>query len=58
MNDDEQEEVFEFALAQQALDRMKRAYERGTGCLLTREMIQELNLTVIGEMWAQENPLE
>lgn len=42
--------------AQAALDRMKRANDRGTGCHLTAEMIRELGFTSIGETWGEENP--
>lgn len=38
-------------LAHAALNRMKRAYARGTGCHLTADMIKELGVTVIAEMW-------
>lgn len=34
-----------------ALDRMKRAAQRGTGCHLTAEMIQGLAVTSVGQMW-------
>ncbi len=36
----------------EALRRMARAQERGTGCTLTAEMIASLNLTFIGQAWA------
>ncbi len=42
--------------AQDALNRMKRAQQLGTGCHLTAEMIQSLYLTVIGEIWAADDP--
>lgn len=42
--------------AQDALNRMARAANRGTGCYLTFEMIQSLSLTIIGEMWSQDDP--
>lgn len=38
----------------EALDRMRRAYQRGTGCHLTREMIANMNLSVFGEMWNED----
>lgn len=37
--------------AQDALNRMGRAYDRGTGCHLTMEMIDALAHTIVGEMW-------
>ncbi|GAA0749678.1 hypothetical protein GCM10009075_38140 [Sphingomonas trueperi] len=40
-----------------ALDRMKRARDRGTGCHLTAEMIAALALSFLGEVWEQEAPL-
>ncbi len=42
--------------AQDALNRMRRAHERGTGCYLTRAMIESLALSKIGELWAQDDP--
>jgi len=42
--------------AQDALDRMKRAYQRGTGCHLTAEMIAALNCSIVGQMWDEERP--
>ena len=42
--------------AQDALDRMRRAHQRGSGCYLTAEMIQSLALTSIGEVWSDERP--
>lgn len=40
-----------FSEAHAALDRMRRAHKRGTGCHLTAEMIDELSLTVVGSLW-------
>jgi hypothetical protein len=37
-----------------ALDRMKRAHERGTGCHLTADMIQSLSVSVVGHLWDQD----
>lgn len=42
--------------AHDALDRMRRAAERGTGCHLTAEMIQSLAVSSIGQMWSEEDP--
>lgn len=42
--------------AQDALDRMRQAAKRGTGCHFTAEMIRQLELTSIGEMWSQDRP--
>jgi hypothetical protein len=42
--------------AHDALDRMRRAHQRGSGCYLTAEMIQSLGLTVLGELWSDERP--
>jgi len=47
-----------FDLAQEALNRMRRAHERGTGCRLTAEMIRSLYVTFIGQMWNQDDPRE
>ncbi len=38
-------------LAMDALVRLRRAYERGTGCNLTAEMVRQLALTMLGEIW-------
>ncbi|QCO00541.1 hypothetical protein D3093_35445 (plasmid) [Azospirillum argentinense] len=46
----------ELAPAQDALNLMRRAYERKTGCHLTAEMIAALNTTLIGEMWSEPDP--
>lgn len=42
--------------AHDALNRMRRAYLRGTGCSLTSDMIEALGRTVIGQMWEDEDP--
>lgn len=42
-------------LCNQALDRMRRASIRGTGCHLTAEMIWALSLSFVGATWNQEN---
>lgn len=42
--------------AQDALNRMARAYQRGTGCRLTADMIHALSLTVVGEIWSGTDP--
>lgn len=39
-----------------ALNRMRRAYERGTGCHLTAEMIQSMSVSIFGQMWSEEDP--
>lgn len=44
--------------AQQALTRMRKAYDKGKGCFLTAAMIQSLNLTVFAETWAEADPTE
>ncbi len=51
-------EEFDQALrcSHDALNRMRRAAERGTGCHLTAEMIQSLSLTIVGSMWAEGDP--
>lgn len=43
-------------LIQDALNRMRRAAERDTGCHLTADMIHALSVTAIGEMWWQDDP--
>lgn len=39
-----------------ALNRMRRASERGTGCRLTAEMIASLAISTIGQMWGEKDP--
>lgn len=45
-----------FDEANDALGRMKRAYERGTGCRLTPEMIQSLGVSLVGQIWSDDDP--
>ena len=42
--------------AHDALNRMKRAYDRETGCRLTAEEIDALAVTIIGDIWSQSDP--
>ena len=42
--------------AHDALNRMKRAADRGTGCHLTAEMIACLKVTKIGSYWEDPDP--
>lgn len=42
--------------AQDALNRMRRSHERGTGCYLTPVMVEELSLTIFGEIWQDVDP--
>lgn len=42
--------------AHDALNRMRRAQERGTGCHLTSEMVAALYCTSIGSMWVEDDP--
>lgn len=42
--------------AQDALNRMRQAHERGTGCRLTAEMIAALGLTFLAETWSEPDP--
>lgn len=44
----------DFDLAHKAFDRMKRARDRGTGCYLTADMIHELGITFLGQVWDEE----
>ncbi len=37
-----------------ALDRMKRAHGRRTGCRLTADMIEALSVTAFGQLWNAE----
>jgi hypothetical protein len=42
--------------AHDALNRMRRAHERGTGCHLTAEMVASLGLSFLGETWSDDDP--
>lgn len=42
--------------AQDALNKMRRAHLRGTGCHLSAEEIASLALSTIGELWSQDDP--
>jgi len=46
----------ELSSAHDALNRMRRAHDRGTGCHLTAEMIQSLALSLVGQIWAEADP--
>jgi hypothetical protein len=39
-----------------ALNRMKRAHDRGTGCHLTPDMIRALGLSMLAEAWSEPDP--
>jgi len=41
---------------QDALNRMRRAARRGTGCYLTAEMISCLEISTLGQIWSEEDP--
>lgn len=45
-----------FVPTHDALNRMRRAYERGTGCHLTAEMIQNLSVSIVGQIWNETDP--
>lgn len=42
--------------AQDAINRMGRAHQRGTGCHLTAEMVRSLSLTIVAEWWNDHDP--
>lgn len=42
--------------AHDALNKMRRAAERGTGCRLTAEEIASLRITKVGALWSQDDP--
>lgn len=46
----------EFSEAHEALERLRRASDRGTGCHLTADMIASLELTIVGQMWREHDP--
>jgi len=37
--------------AQKALIRMRKAYEKGSGCTLSWDELEEFNRSIIGEWW-------
>jgi hypothetical protein len=39
-----------------ALNRMRRAHDRGTGCHLTADMIHALSCSMLGQMWSEPDP--
>jgi hypothetical protein len=43
-------------LCDDALRRMRRAHERGTGCRLTAEMLNAVSVTLIGQWWGELKP--
>lgn len=45
-----------FDAAHDALNRMKRACERGTGCHLTADMVASLGLTAVASLWDEDDP--
>ncbi len=47
---------FDDSLAQKALDKIRRANQRGTGTYLTPGEIQVLGVTFMSELWEQETP--
>ncbi len=42
--------------AHDALNRMRRAYERRTGCHLTAEMVEALGETSVGSLFLDDDP--
>lgn len=59
MSDTEEHAIVDheqFGVAHDALNRMKRASDRGTGCYLTAEMIERLSVTFMGELWSSPDP--
>ena len=40
---------------QDALNRLKRAADRGTGCTLTADMVSALGMTILGQVWEEED---
>lgn len=39
--------------AKRALRKMRRAYERGTGCRISADEIACLNTTIVGQLWSE-----
>lgn len=44
-----------FEKSDQALKRMKKAYDKGKGVLIKADELQELGLTLLGEWWDKIN---
>lgn len=42
--------------AHDALNRMRCAAERGTGCRLTTEIADGLSRTIVGQVWMEPDP--
>jgi hypothetical protein len=42
--------------AHDALNRMRRAHKRRTGCYLTAEMIASLGVSFVAQAWGEEDP--
>lgn len=42
--------------ANDALNRMRRAHDRNTGCHLTAEMVASLGVTFLAQIWSEEDP--
>lgn len=51
-------EIYRNNGAEDALNRMRRASHRGTGCYLTADMIKGLSRTFIAETWEEDDPRE
>lgn len=41
---------------QNALNKMRRAHERGTGCHLTADEIRSMSVSLIGQIWSEDDP--
>lgn len=39
----------------EALKRMRRGFERGTGCNLTAEMLRAMSVSLVAEWWENIN---
>lgn len=39
----------------EALKRMRRGFERGTGCRLTPDMLRAMSVSLVGEWWEHVN---
>jgi hypothetical protein len=47
-----------YDLCQDALNRMRKASENGTGVRLSADEIQAFRVTILGEMWNTPDPRE
>lgn len=50
------EQIKELDGAQDVLNRMKRNYDKGIGIHISADELASLAITIIGQMWNEEDP--